>query len=59
MTKLLVLSPHCDDETISCGGYIARTIADGGEVLVVIASVSEIEFLHKGIVPIEDRVAEL
>lgn len=59
MTKLLVLSPHCDDETISCGGYIARTIAEGGEVLVVIASVSEIEFLHKGIVSIEYRINEL
>jgi len=59
MTKLLVFTPHCDDETISCGGYIARTIAEGGEVLVVIASVSEIEFLHKGSVSVENRVDEL
>lgn len=59
MTKLLVFTPHCDDETISCGGYIARTIAEGGEVLVVIASVSEIDFLHKGLVSIKNRLDEL
>jgi LmbE family N-acetylglucosaminyl deacetylase len=59
MTKLLVFTPHCDDETISCGGYIARTLEEGGEVMIAVASVSDIEFLHEGRVPIKTRISEL
>jgi LmbE family N-acetylglucosaminyl deacetylase len=34
----LVLAPHPDDETIGCGATIARTVAAGGRVEVVIAA---------------------
>jgi len=33
--KLLVLSPHTDDEVIACGGTIAKLIKDGWEAFVV------------------------
>jgi LmbE family N-acetylglucosaminyl deacetylase len=33
--KLMVLAPHPDDESIGCGGLIAKWLADGREALVV------------------------
>ena len=39
--RTLVISPHCDDETIGCGGSIARSLAAGCEVRIVFAAVSE------------------
>lgn len=35
-TKLLVVAPHCDDETIGCAGIIHDVIQSGGQVSVVI-----------------------
>ena len=34
--KLLILAPHTDDESLGCGGLIARTIEEGGEVSVLV-----------------------
>lgn len=60
MKKLLVLSPHADDAELGCGGYIARTIAEGGEVLVAVATVGDTKFIHSGrVVPASERVEEL
>ncbi len=39
--RVLVLAPHPDDETIGCGGTIARLAASGSEVRVVVASDGE------------------
>jgi len=33
--RVLVLSPHFDDETLSCGGTLAKHAADGASVTVV------------------------
>lgn len=33
--KILILSPHCDDSELSCGGTIARFLEEGKEVYVV------------------------
>ena len=33
---LLVLAPHPDDETLGCGGLIAKTIAEGGDVFIIV-----------------------
>lgn len=33
--KILVFAPHPDDETIGCGGTIAKIIKKGGEVVIV------------------------
>lgn len=34
--KVIVFAPHPDDETLGCGGTIAKKIAEGYEVLVVV-----------------------
>lgn len=44
--RLLVVSPHADDETYGCAGTIARIKALGGEVYVVLASVADL--VHYG-----------
>ncbi len=33
--RLLVFAPHCDDETLGCGGLIQQTLAAGGTVRTV------------------------
>ena len=37
-SRLLVLAPHPDDETLACGGWVARTLGSGGSAFVVIAT---------------------
>lgn len=44
--RLLVVSPHADDETYGCAGTMARVKALGGEVYVVLASVADL--VHYG-----------
>jgi LmbE family N-acetylglucosaminyl deacetylase len=34
--RLLVIAPHCDDETLATGGLLAQTVAAGGAVRVVL-----------------------
>ncbi len=34
-SRLLVFAPHCDDETLGCGGLIERTLELGGAVRTV------------------------
>jgi LmbE family N-acetylglucosaminyl deacetylase len=36
--RLLVLAPHCDDETLGCGGLIQEVLQRGAEVSVVMAT---------------------
>ena len=36
--KVLVFSPHPDDETIGVGGYIAESIKDGADVRIVLVT---------------------
>lgn len=38
MTRILVLAPHPDDETLGCGGTILRHVAAGDEVHWLIAT---------------------
>lgn len=40
--RLLVVTPHADDETYGCAGTIARIKALGGEVYVVLVSVADL-----------------
>lgn len=35
MSRVVVLAPHPDDESLGCGGAIAKHVADGDEVAVV------------------------
>ena len=61
MKKVLIISPHSDDETLSLGGTICNVKAEGGEVRVVVAVAGDIVFWHNGRVevPAEQRVQEL
>ena len=36
--RVLIVTPHCDDETIACGGAIAEALRAGAEVRVVFAN---------------------
>jgi LmbE family N-acetylglucosaminyl deacetylase len=56
--KLLVLSPHADDAEIGCGGSIARTIAEGGEVCVALMTIGSVNFRHRGVVGSAERRGE-
>jgi LmbE family N-acetylglucosaminyl deacetylase len=46
--RLLVVSPHADDETYGCAGTIARVKALGGEVYVVLVSIADLEHYGEG-----------
>ena len=39
MRRLMVVAPHADDAELGAGGYMARTIDDGGSVKVVVLAV--------------------
>lgn len=43
---VLVFSPHADDAELGVGGYIAKTVAEGGTVIVAVATVGAVNFLH-------------
>ncbi len=54
--RLLVVTPHADDETYGCAGTIARIKALGGEVYVVLATAGNVvHFADDG----EDRNTKL
>jgi N-acetylglucosamine malate deacetylase 1 len=44
--RVLVVTPHADDETYGCAGTIARVTSLGGEVFVVLVSVADL--VHYG-----------
>jgi len=47
--RLLVISPHADDEVIGAGGLIAKIKDAGGEVLVMVFSIGDVKhFTTKG-----------
>lgn len=41
--RILVIAPHADDESIGCGGTIAKAIEQGGEVFLVVVSVGDLQ----------------
>jgi LmbE family N-acetylglucosaminyl deacetylase len=42
-SRVLVISPHADDETFGCGGTMARAVALGAQVYVIVVSVAHLE----------------
>ena len=43
MLKILVVAPHPDDETLGCGGVIARHISEGHEIHWLIVTRMSVE----------------
>lgn len=39
MKKILVISPHADDEVLGCGGYLLHQVADGAKVRIIIGTI--------------------
>lgn len=59
--RLLVISPHADDETIGSGGLMARVKEAGGKVYVIVFSVGDLQHFDtaKTTVTKETREEEL
>lgn len=36
--RLIIFAPHCDDETLGCGGLIANSVANGARVRIVLVT---------------------
>jgi N-acetylglucosamine malate deacetylase 1 len=56
--RILIITPHADDETYGCAGTIARVKALGGEVYVMLVSVADFAHYGNGIVTAKTRVDE-
>jgi len=56
--RLLILSPHPDDETLGCGGLIRRIKKAGGEVYVMIITYGD-EAQYGGFSEKSTRLTEL
>jgi LmbE family N-acetylglucosaminyl deacetylase len=54
--RLLVITPHSDDETYGCAGTIARVKALGGEVYVVLVSIADVA--QYGAAPAAENAAD-
>ncbi|WP_257558250.1 PIG-L deacetylase family protein [Sphingobium sp. CFD-2] len=55
----MVLSPHADDAELGAGGYIGRVTAQGGEVMVVLATAGASNHIETGASALADqRIAE-
>jgi LmbE family N-acetylglucosaminyl deacetylase len=54
-TKLLVISPHSDDDVIGCGGLLAKAFSLGCKAHVVVMSLFGAENHPENIVVTEDR----
>jgi LmbE family N-acetylglucosaminyl deacetylase len=59
--RVLVIAPHADDETFTCGGTIAKAKALGAEVFVVCVSIGDLAMYGTvdPLVPGHRRAAEL
>jgi len=44
--KIVVFAPHPDDETVGCGGAIAKRISQGYDVLIVVMTDGRHAFSH-------------
>lgn len=58
--RILVISPHADDEVIGCGGTIARAVEGASEVTVVVMSIGGVKHCHLNVMASTDeRLSEL
>lgn len=58
--KLLIVSPHPDDEVLGCGGLIRRIKDQGGKVHILFLTVGDTqEYSKKGISNGHERISEI
>jgi LmbE family N-acetylglucosaminyl deacetylase len=57
--RLLIVSPHPDDETSGCGGTVAKATRLGSDVYVIYVSVGTVGHYGRGLVRADTRVAEV
>lgn len=56
--RVLVIAPHPDDEILGCGGTIARLVADGHEVHVLVATTGKPPaFSAEGVAQVRSEMA--
>lgn len=48
LERVLVIAPHSDDDILGCGGMLKKVKDAGGETHVVIATIGDVHFYHKG-----------
>lgn len=58
MNRVLVITPHCDDETYGLGGTILKRIKAGDELYVTAVCAGEINFEHAGVISRVEREKE-
>lgn len=56
--KVLVISPHADDELFGCGGTLLRLKEQGCIIKCVLVACSDIHMHHNGLVKSEERANE-
>lgn len=56
--RLLVISPHADDESFGCAGTMARVKQAGGEVFCICVSVGDLEHYAEGMTPVAGTTRE-
>jgi len=58
--RLLVIAPHCDDETFGCAGTIIKAKDMGCQVYVMVVSVGDIRQYHKAqkLIKADERTKE-
>lgn len=58
--RVLVVSPHPDDEVIGCGGLISKIKDEGGQVIVQFVTLGDTRDLSvRGLSTADERVAEI
>jgi LmbE family N-acetylglucosaminyl deacetylase len=58
MSRILVIAPHCDDETYGMGGTIIKRMKQGDEVHIVAVCAGKMQFEHSGEVDVEREIRE-
>lgn len=58
--KVLVIAPHADDEVLGCGGLIAKQVARGDEIHLVVVAIGGLRQRHLQFTPtVEERRSEM
>jgi LmbE family N-acetylglucosaminyl deacetylase len=60
MARILIVSPHGDDEVLGCGGMIARATDNGNEVTILYGGVGGLQHRHlEQAATFDERIVEI